>query len=178
MEENNMQKPTNLDALRHYLASVIIYGIILLFLIFCPAYYETISNENFDYTGALLIYYVGYIFIAPIIYHPLSNVVFSSIVNRISRTHSLSILICYSFLMYSAWQSLYRKDSTKTQNFKGGVIMAGVLDISTRDIEGVEKLSSLFVDISEESKMMAIVYLSALRDKEIADKGRKELQKA
>lgn len=68
MEENNIQKPTTLDALRHYLASVIIYGIILLFLIFCPAYYETISNENFDYTGALLIYYVGYIFIAPIIF--------------------------------------------------------------------------------------------------------------
>ena len=68
MEENNIQKPTNLDALRHYLASVIIYGIILLFLIFCPAYYETISNKNFDYTAALLIYYVGYIFIAPIIF--------------------------------------------------------------------------------------------------------------
>lgn len=55
--------------------------------------------------------------------------------------------------------------------------MAGVLDISTRDIEGVEKLSSLFVDISEESKMMAIVYLSALRDKEIADRD-KQLQEA
>lgn len=66
--EENTQKPTNLDALRHYLASVIIYGVILMFLIFCPAYYETISNDNFDYTGALLIYYVGYIFFAPIIF--------------------------------------------------------------------------------------------------------------
>lgn len=50
--------------------------------------------------------------------------------------------------------------------------MANILDVSTRDIEGAEKLSSLFADISEESKTMVLVYLSALRDKEIADKGR------
>ena len=55
--------------------------------------------------------------------------------------------------------------------------MAGVLDISTRDIKGVEKLSNLFADISEESKMMVLVYLSALRDKEIADRD-KQLQEA
>ncbi len=68
MENNNTQKPTTIDALRHYLASVIIYGLIVVFLTLCPAYYETISNENFDYTGALLIYYVGYIFFAPIVF--------------------------------------------------------------------------------------------------------------
>lgn len=55
--------------------------------------------------------------------------------------------------------------------------MAGVLDVSTRDIEGAEKLSSLFADISEESKTMVLVYLSALRDKEIADRS-KQLQEA
>lgn len=55
--------------------------------------------------------------------------------------------------------------------------MAGVLDVNTRDIEGVEKLSSLFADISEESKTMVLVYLSALRDKEIADRS-KQLQEA
>ena len=56
-------------------------------------------------------------------------------------------------------------------------IMADILSVSTRDIEGAEKLSSLFADISEESKTMVLVYLSALRDKEIADKSR-QLQEA
>lgn len=46
-----------------------------------------------------------------------------------------------------------------------------------KNIEDAKKLSSLFADISEESKMMAIVYLSALRDKEIADRS-KQLQEA
>lgn len=55
--------------------------------------------------------------------------------------------------------------------------MADILSVSTRDIEGAEKLSSLFADISEESKTMVLVYLSALRDKEIADKSR-QLQEA
>lgn len=41
-----------------------------------------------------------------------------------------------------------------------------------KDIEDAKKLSSIFADISEESKMMVIVYLSALRDKEIAEMGR------
>lgn len=53
--------------------------------------------------------------------------------------------------------------------------MADILSVTARDIEGAEKLSSLFSDISEESKTMVLVYLSALRDKEIADKG-KQLQ--
>ena len=49
--------------------------------------------------------------------------------------------------------------------------------IGLKDINGAEKISSLFADISEESKMMVIVYLSALRDKEIADQG-KQLKEA
>ncbi len=48
---------------------------------------------------------------------------------------------------------------------------------SKKDIEDARKISSIFADISEESKMMAIVYLSALRDKEIADRD-KQLQEA
>lgn len=47
--------------------------------------------------------------------------------------------------------------------------------IGLKDINDAEKISSLFAGISEESKTMVIVYLSALRDKEIADKG-KQLQ--
>lgn len=43
---------------------------------------------------------------------------------------------------------------------------------SKKDIEDARKISSIFSDISEESKTMAIVYLSALRDKEIADSDR------
>ena len=35
---------------------------------------------------------------------------------RVFRYQSL----CYSFLLYLAWQSLQRKDSTKSRNFKGG----------------------------------------------------------
>lgn len=48
---------------------------------------------------------------------------------------------------------------------------------SKKDIEDAKKISSIFADISEESKMMAIVYLSALRDKEIMDRD-KQLQEA
>ncbi len=48
-----------------------------------------------------------------------------------------------------------------------------------RDINAENKIIALFSNLSEENKTMAIVYLSALRDKEIADSGRKkELQEA
>lgn len=46
--------------------------------------------------------------------------------------------------------------------------MAGNLN----DIRDANKMEDLFSDISEESKTMVLVYLSALRDKEIADKAR------
>lgn len=41
-----------------------------------------------------------------------------------------------------------------------------------RDIADGKKISALFSNLSEENKTMAIVYLSALRDKEIADSGK------
>lgn len=43
-----------------------------------------------------------------------------------------------------------------------------------RDIADGKKISDLFSTLSEENKTMAIVYLSALRDKEIADSGKKK----
>lgn len=44
----------------------------------------------------------------------------------------------------------------------------------SRAIEDGKKISTLFSTLSEENKTMAIVYLSALRDKEIADSARNE----
>lgn len=49
--------------------------------------------------------------------------------------------------------------------------------LTTKDIDDGKRISELFAALPEESKMMAVVYLSALRDKEIADSGKKkELQ--
>lgn len=51
--------------------------------------------------------------------------------------------------------------------------------LTQKDIEDGKKISVLFSTLSEENKTMAIVYLSALRDKEIADSSRKkEIQEA
>ena len=41
--------------------------------------------------------------------------------------------------------------------------------LSPNDIEEGKKISLIFSKLSEENKIMAMVYLSALRDKEIAD---------
>lgn len=50
---------------------------------------------------------------------------------------------------------------------------------TVEEIDEGKKISILFSTLSEETKSMAIGYLSALRDKEIADSGKKkELQKA
>lgn len=45
--------------------------------------------------------------------------------------------------------------------------------LTSKDIEEGKRISNLFSTLSEENKIMAIVYLSALRDKEIADSNRK-----
>ena len=42
-----------------------------------------------------------------------------------------------------------------------------------KDIEDGKKIALVFSELSEESKTMAIVYLSALRDKELADNDKK-----
>lgn len=46
--------------------------------------------------------------------------------------------------------------------------------LTSKDIEDGKRISALFSTLSEENKTMAIVYLSALRDKEIADSGKQE----
>ena len=50
-------------------------------------------------------------------------------------------------------------------------------NLTNKDIEDGKKIAALFSKLSEENKTMAMVYLSALRDKEIADGGR-QLQEA
>ena len=42
------------------------------------------------------------------------------------------------------------------------------------DIEDGKRIDDIFATLSEENKNMAIVYLSALRDKEIADSSKRE----
>lgn len=42
------------------------------------------------------------------------------------------------------------------------------------DIEDGKRIVNIFAGLSEENKNMAIVYLSALRDKEIADSCQKD----
>lgn len=51
-------------------------------------------------------------------------------------------------------------------------------EYTKKDREDGKRIVSIFAGLSEDAKSMAIVYLSALRDKEIADSGKKkELQK-
>ena len=49
--------------------------------------------------------------------------------------------------------------------------------LNEKDISDATKISLLFSTLSEEDKTMAMVYMSALRDKEIAEDSR-ELQEA
>ena len=42
------------------------------------------------------------------------------------------------------------------------------------DVEDGKRIVDIFATLSEENKNMAIVYLSALRDKEIADSSKRE----
>ena len=43
---------------------------------------------------------------------------------------------------------------------------------TSRDIDDGRRINDLFATLSDETKSMAIAYLSALRDKEIADSGK------
>ncbi len=67
---------------------------------------------------------------------------------------------------------LYTKITKKSQFFlKGSEYMKE--RYTEKDIQDGHKISEIFSTLSEENKNMAIVYLSALRDKEIADSGKK-----
>lgn len=68
MEETIEKQVTSKDIIKHYFSSLIIYGIILAFIILCPLYYESIKNQNFDYTAFFYIYYIGYLVFAPVIF--------------------------------------------------------------------------------------------------------------
>lgn len=48
-------------------------------------------------------------------------------------------------------------------------------NLTSKDIEDGKRISALFSTLSEENKTMAIVYLSALRDKEVADSAKKQM---
>ena len=48
-------------------------------------------------------------------------------------------------------------------------------NLTNKDIEDGKRISMIFSNLSEENKTMAMVYLSALRDKEVADSA-KQLQ--
>lgn len=68
MEEIKQQEVTTKDVLKHYFSSLFIYGVILLFITFCPALNENIERPYFNYIGFFLIYYIGYIILALPIY--------------------------------------------------------------------------------------------------------------
>ena len=61
MEERVVTKK---DILRHYFASILIYGLILLFIIFCPLYYETIEYPFCNYITVFGVYYLLYVIFA------------------------------------------------------------------------------------------------------------------
>lgn len=63
MEEEKVEVTKN-DILKHYVASLIVYGIALLIIIFCPILGENIDNSGFNYMTFFTIYYLGYVIFA------------------------------------------------------------------------------------------------------------------
>ncbi len=76
---------TNKDILKHYGASVLIYGIILLFISICPLFSEMIDTEGFNYIHFFFIYYILYLILAPIVF-------FKTKPESILQSRSLSVL--------------------------------------------------------------------------------------
>ncbi len=67
MEEN--QEVTNSAILKHYLSSLLIYGLVLLFITFCPAFTDSVLESPVNYAIFFLIYYICYaIFALPLFY--------------------------------------------------------------------------------------------------------------
>lgn len=64
MEENITQEVTTKDVLKHYLASILVYGLVLLLITFCPILNDSIENDSFNYILFFLIYYICYIVFA------------------------------------------------------------------------------------------------------------------
>ncbi len=55
---------TNKDILKHYLSSVLVYGIILLILFISPLFNQNIENPLFSYFSVLFVYYILYVIFA------------------------------------------------------------------------------------------------------------------
>ena len=68
MEENKSTEVTINDISKHYLSSVIIYGVVLLFITFCPGLNSQIENTYFNYIVFFVAYYICYIIFALPIY--------------------------------------------------------------------------------------------------------------
>lgn len=68
MEDSIKQEVTTKDILKHYSSSVFIYGILLLILSLSPIFYESIQESWMDYISFFILYYIGYIIIAPIVF--------------------------------------------------------------------------------------------------------------
>ena len=47
------------------------------------------------------------------------------------------------------------------------------MEITKEDVQDAKKIANIFKSITDESKIMAIGYLSALKDKETADRCRR-----
>ena len=52
---------TNKDILKHYLSSVLDYGIILLILFVSPLFNQNIENPWLSYFSVLVVYYILYV---------------------------------------------------------------------------------------------------------------------
>ena len=59
---------TNKDILKHYLSSILVYGIVLLILFICPLFNQNINSPWQSYFAILVVYYVLYIIFAYPIY--------------------------------------------------------------------------------------------------------------
>lgn len=68
MEETQNQEITKKDILKHYLSSILIYGIILATITFCPAFANQINHPICNYITFFLIYYIVYVILAFPIY--------------------------------------------------------------------------------------------------------------
>ena len=68
-ESQNTNEVTKSKILKHYLSSLLVYGVVLLFISFCPAFTENLEREQFNYIGFFIIYYICYaIFALPIFF--------------------------------------------------------------------------------------------------------------
>ena len=59
-----MSDLTRKDILKHYFSSVLVYGLILLFAVFCPLYSGVLEKSSLNYAVVLGIYYALYIIFA------------------------------------------------------------------------------------------------------------------